>query len=156
MRSFGVSGHRIEEGSMKHHEPYLPARALGIEEWERDELIALASKLLNESIALDMMRAASDCGSVGCIGGHMALAHGISVRGARRYVQNQAQTNGPMSALFFPDLTVNYRHPGWRAGPADAARAIINLLTIGAPDWDVVMREKDRRAADTTAMAFAV
>ena len=41
---------------MKHHEPYLPARALGIEEWERDELIALASKLLDESIALDMMR----------------------------------------------------------------------------------------------------
>jgi len=141
---------------MKHHEPYLPARALGIEEWERDELIALASKLLNESIALDMMRAASECGSVGCIGGHMALAHGISVRGARRYVQNQAQTNGPMSALFFPDLTVNYRHPGWRASPADAARAIINFLTTGAPDWDVVMREKDRRAAYTTAMAFAV
>jgi hypothetical protein len=139
---------------MKHHEPYLPARALGIEEWERDELIALASKLLDESIALDMMRAASECGSVCCIGGHMALAHGISVCGARRYVQNQAQTNGPMAALFFPDLTVNYSHPGWRASATEAARAIVNFLTTGAPDWDGVMRKKEP-AAELVAMAFA-
>ena len=61
-----------------------------------------------------------------------------------------------MSALFFPDLTVNYSHPGWRAGPADAARAIINFLTTGAPDWDGVMREKDRPAVDATAMALMV
>ena len=128
---------------MKHHEPYLPAAALGVEEWERDELIALASRLLDESIALDMMRSASDCGSVACIGGHMALSHGISVRGARRYVQNQAQVNGPTAALFFPDLTVNHRHPGWRAEASDAARAIINFLTTGAPDWDGVMRVKE-------------
>lgn len=124
---------------MKHHEPYLPARALGIDQWERDELIALAARLLSESIALDMMRTASDCGSVGCIGGHIALAHGISVRGARRYVQNQAQAGGPLANLFFPDLTVNYRHPGWRAGPREAAGAILNFLTTGAPDWDGVM-----------------
>ncbi len=130
---------------MKHHEPYLPATALGVEEWERDELIALASKLLNGSISLDMARAASECGSIGCIGGHMALAHGISVRGARRYVQHQAQGNGPMAALFFPDLTVNHSHPGWRAEAPDAARAIINFLTTGAPDWDDVMRVKGAR-----------
>lgn len=136
---------------MKHHEPYLPARALGIEEWERDELIALVSKLLNVSIALDMMRAASECGSVGCVGGHMALAHGISVQGARRYVQNQAQTNGPMAPLFFPDLTVNYRHPGWRAGPLEAARAIVNFLTTGAPDWDGVMQESNNLIAEAMA-----
>jgi hypothetical protein len=128
---------------MKHHEPYLPAAALGVEEWERDELIALASRLLDESIELDMMRSASDCGSVACIGGHMALSHGISVRGARRYVQNQAQSNGPLAALFFPDLTVNHRHPGWRAEASDAARVIINFLTTGAPDWDGVMRVKE-------------
>ncbi len=137
---------------MKHHEPYLPASALGIEEWERHELIALASKLLSESIALDMTRAASDCGSVGCIGGHMALAHGISVRGARRYVQNQAQSDGPLSALFFPDHTINYRHPGWRASAAQAACAIINFLTTGAPDWDGVMRES---AIEPLAQAIA-
>jgi hypothetical protein len=126
---------------MKHHEPYLPASALGVEEWEREELIALASKLLSEAIALDMTRAASDCGSVGCIGGHMALAHGISVQGARRYVQRQAQTNSPLAGLFFPDLTVNHRHPGWRAAASDAAHAIHNFLTTGAPDWDGVMRD---------------
>jgi hypothetical protein len=70
----------------------------------------------------------------------MALAHGISVQGARRYVQQHAQTNGPLSHLFFPDLTVNHRHPGWRAKALDAARAIINFLTTGAPDWDGVTR----------------
>jgi hypothetical protein len=138
---------------MKHHEPYLPAAALGVEEWERDALIALAAKLLDESIALDMMRSASDCGSVACIGGHMALAHGISVRGARRYVQNQAQFSGPMAALFFPDLTVNHRHPGWRAEASDAARAIINFLTTGAPDWDGVMRIKEAMRSTAEVLA---
>ncbi len=124
---------------MKHHQPYLHASALGVEDWEREELIALAAKLLNEDIALDMARAASDCGSIGCIGGHMALAHGVSVRGARRYVQSHAQTGGLLSALFFPDFTVNHSHPGWRASAAQAARAILNFLTCGAPDWDAVM-----------------
>ncbi len=69
---------------MKHHEPYLPATALGIEGWEREELIALVPKLLSSAILLDMTRAASDCGPAGCIGGHVALAHGISIEGARR------------------------------------------------------------------------
>ncbi|WP_026607630.1 hypothetical protein [Methylocapsa acidiphila] len=124
---------------MKHHEPYLPAEALGVEDWEREELIALCSKLMAEAAALDMNQAASDCGSVGCIGGHIALAHGISVLGARRYVQGQAQAGGSLAALFFPDLTVDRRHPGWRANGAAAARAILNFLTTGRPNWDGVM-----------------
>lgn len=124
---------------MNHCQPYLPATALGVEDWERRELIALASRLLDEAVALDMSRAASDCGSVGCIGGHMALAHGISVRGARRYVQDAAQSASPLAPLFFPDLTANKAHPGWRARPAEAAHAILNFLTTGAPDWDAVM-----------------
>ncbi|PNG26596.1 hypothetical protein [Methylocella silvestris] len=124
---------------MKHHQPYLSARALGVEDWEREELIALAAKLLNGDIALDMARASSDCGSIGCIGGHVALAHGVSVRGARRYVQSQAQSGGPLAALYFPDLTANHSHPGWRANAAQAARAIIDFLTLGAPDWDAAM-----------------
>ncbi|VFU10287.1 hypothetical protein [Methylocella tundrae] len=138
---------------MKHHDPYQPATALGIEEWEREELIALALKLMDGTVALDMTRAAADCGSVGCIGGHMALAHGISVRGARRYVQNQAQCDSPLAALFFPDFTVNHRHPGWRAEACGAARAIVNFLTTGAPDWDGVMQAKERaRSAGATAL----
>ncbi len=140
---------------MKHHEPYLSAFALGVEEWERAELIALASKLLEGSIVLDMTRAASDCGSAGCIGGHMALAHGISVQGARRYVQRQAQTGEPLSGLFFPDLTVNHRHPGWRANAGDAARAILNFLTTGAPDWDGVMGADAVRPAIRAGEAVA-
>ncbi len=126
---------------MKHHEPYLPAKALGIEDWERDELIGLLSKLETKSALLDMNQAASDCGSVACIGGHIALAHGVSVRGARRYVQAQGQAGGSLAALFFPDLTVDRRHPGWRAGAPEAARAILNFLTTGAPDWSAVMRK---------------
>jgi len=125
---------------MKHHEPYLPAEALGIEDWEREELIALWSKLEAEAAVLDMNQAASDCGSTCCIGGHIALSHGISVRGARRYVQDQAQAGGLLAALFFPDLTVNHRHPGWRASGPEAARAVLNFLTTGAPDWSGVMR----------------
>ncbi|WOJ91386.1 hypothetical protein RZS28_09075 [Methylocapsa polymorpha] len=125
---------------MKHHEPYLPAEALGIEDWEREELIALWSKLEAEAAVLDMNQAASDCGSVCCIGGHIALSHGVSVRGARRYVQGHAQAGGPLAALFFPDLTVNHQHPGWRARGPEAAQAVLNFLTTGAPDWSGVMR----------------
>lgn len=125
---------------MKHQQPYLPAKALGIEDWEREELIALWPKLLDGTVALDMRQAASDCGSVGCIGGHIALAHGISVLGARRYVQEQAQKAGPLATLYFPDLTVTHRHPGWTASGAQAAQAVVNFLTTGRPAWDAVMR----------------
>jgi hypothetical protein len=125
---------------MKHHPPYLPARALGIEAWERAELIALWPKLLDGSVMVDMSRAASDCGSVCCIGGHVALAHGISVLGTRRYVQAQVQHGGPLAALYFPDLTVTQRHPGWRASGPQAAEAVLGFLTTGAPDWDSVMQ----------------
>ncbi|WP_395666080.1 hypothetical protein [Methylocella sp.] len=128
---------------MTHCQTYLPAAKLGVEDWERQELIALAARLLTENVALDMERAASECGSVGCIGGHMALAHGISVRGARRYVQAAAQSGGPLAALFFPDLTVNHAHPGWRANASEAAQAIVNFLVAGAPQWDAVMRPAD-------------
>lgn len=125
---------------MKHHPPYLPAKALGIEDWERDELIALWPKLMEDTVQLDMMRAASDCGSVCCIGGHIALAHGMSVAGARRYVQCQVQTASPIAALFFPDLTVNHQHAGWRSSGAEAALAILDFLTTGDPNWNAVMR----------------
>ncbi|ACB94448.1 hypothetical protein [Beijerinckia indica] len=120
---------------MRHYAPYLTAEALGIEAWERDELIALWPKLMMEVAPLDMRRAASDGGTICCIGGHIALAHGISVLGARRYVQN----GGALTPLFFPDLTVNHAHPGWRAKGPQAARAILNFLTTGKPDWDAVM-----------------
>jgi len=120
---------------MKHHEPYLSAKDLGIETWERDQLIALWPKLLAGQLRIDMRVAATSCGSVCCIGGHIALAHGISVRGARRYVQNHES----LSALFFPDNTVSFHHPGWRASAAQAAQAILNFLTIGRADWNSVM-----------------
>jgi len=121
---------------MKHHQPYLSAEALGIEDWERDELIALWPKLMAETLPIDMYQAASDCGTVCCIGGHIALAHGISVLGARRYVQNHET----LSALFFPDRTINFQHRGWRAKGRHAGAAILNFLTTGNPDLDGVMR----------------
>ncbi len=120
---------------MQHHQPYLSAEALGIEDWERAELISLWPKLMAQTLPIDMYQAASDCGAVCCIGGHMALSHGISVLGARRYVQ----ANESLAELFFPDRTVNYQHPGWRASAPQAAQAIINFLTTGKPDWDTVM-----------------
>ena len=120
---------------MKHHEPYLPAATLGIEEWERAELIALWPKLLSRSVKLDMKQAVSADGTACCIGGHIALAHGISAVGARRYVQNHVR----LSLLFFPDHTVDFHHPGWRASAPQAAQAILNFLTTGHPDWDRAM-----------------
>jgi hypothetical protein len=120
---------------MKHYQPYLTAEALGIEAWERDELIALWPRLLAQTVRLDMKKAASLGGNVCCIGGHVALAHGISVIGARRYVQSASR----LSALFFPDHTVNFRHPGWYATGPQAAQAILNFLTTGEADWDRAM-----------------
>jgi hypothetical protein len=123
------------EAKMKHHEPCLTAEALGIEAWEREELIALWPRLLAETAPLDMRRAVSACGSIGCIGGHIALAHGISVIGSRRYVQGQER----LAELFFPDHTIDFRHPGWRATGPQAAHAVLNFLTTGRADWDHVM-----------------
>jgi hypothetical protein len=120
---------------VKHHQPYLSAEALGIEDWERDELIALWPKLMAQNLSIDMRQAASDCGAVCCIGGHMALAHGISVLGARRYVQ----ASEALAPLFFPDRTINFQHPGWRAKGPQAAKAILNFLALGKPDWDAVI-----------------
>jgi hypothetical protein len=128
-----------EEPIMKHQMPYLPAQALGIEDWEREELIALWPRLMEETVRIDMTQAVSDCGSVCCIGGHIALSHGISVSGARRYVQDHVQKMSPLAALFFPDLTVEHRHPGWRASGPEAARAVLNFLTTGTPGWSDVM-----------------
>jgi hypothetical protein len=129
-----------EEPNMKHQMPYLPAQALGIEDWEREELIALWPGLMEETVQIDMTQAASECGSVCCIGGHIALSHGISVPGARRYVQDHVQKMSPLAALFFPDLTIEHRHPGWRASGPEAARAVLNFLTTGTPGWNDVMR----------------
>jgi len=120
---------------LRHHQPYLSADALGIEDWEREELIALWPKLMAETKPIDMRQAADDCGTVCCIGGHIALSHGISVLGARRYVQN----NEALAPLFFPDRTINFQHAGWRASAPQAAQAILNFLTTGTPDWDAAV-----------------
>jgi hypothetical protein len=128
---------------VKHVQPYLSAQALGIEDWERDELIALMPKLMAETIPIDMHQAASDCGTVCCIGGHIALSHGVSIPGARRYVQG----NGPLEDLFFPDRTINFQHKGWRASAPQASQAILNFLTTGKPNWDAVMAGSQSGAA---------
>ncbi len=83
------------------------------------------------------------------------MAHGISVRGARRYVQNQAQADGSLAALIFPDLAVNYRHFGARKGSTPPPRSSI-FLTTRKPDRDGVMRAKTgARAAAKAAFATA-
>jgi hypothetical protein len=44
-----------------------------------------------------------------------------------------------LADLFFPDHTVDFRHPGWRATGPQAAHAVLNFLTTGRADWDCVV-----------------
>ena len=74
----------------------------------------------------------TDCGSAACIGGWMAdaLLNRATPAAAREYVENGGET-GDLYELFYPeDLEA------WdEILPADAVKAIDNMLAHGNPRW---------------------
>lgn len=82
------------------------------------------------------------CGTVGCIGGHMAVilgetdgpAHVPHTRDekAHRYVMVKNSNGTPLHNLFFPP----FQHDKWyRITPKIAVQAIDNWLKYGDPKW---------------------
>lgn len=68
------------------------------------------------------------CGTVGCIGGYVAMAMGKNVDDADHYVHS---ANGAQRELYFPSTVDRYD----RVTPQQAARAICNFLSTGHPNW---------------------
>ena len=75
----------------------------------------------------------NDCGSVACIGGWMAgalLNRATPAAAAREYVENGGET-GDLYELFYPEGLENWDE----ILPADAVKAIDNMLAHGDPRW---------------------
>lgn len=80
-----------------------------------------------------------DCGTVGCIGGHMALIMGKTDNNAphfcgpdltaTEYVETGRSDS--LLALFYPPREYNYK----KITPAQAVKAIDNWLRTGEPMW---------------------
>ena len=121
---------------MQHTPVYKTAAELKIQPWERDALVALIGPLSRGELGLDM-RQFHTCNSVHCIGGWM-----MHLGGRSREDETHSRALKP---LFFPPLDNRAprarQHPGWGATGLDAARAVINFLTLGEPRWDDVMRD---------------
>lgn len=134
---------------MENKPIYKTAKELKITRWEREGLIALIGPLSRGDLAVDMTLPEQEifkpfllvfkrpCGTVRCIGGSLAAAHGID---AEHYV-NRARVGHPtLRALFFPtDGVRRDPHPAWHCSSQQAASAIINFLMFGEPRWDDVM-----------------
>lgn len=73
------------------------------------------------------------CGTVGCIGGWVAMTMGFNEEAADYYVD---MTSGSQRRLYYPDG----RLVGYESITVDqAARALRNYLTTGEPLWEEVL-----------------
>lgn len=87
-----------------------------------------------------------DCGSIGCLGGHMALIMGLSAGQADAYVTNGrcrkhggAVASPALHDLFYPSDIYDWEG----ITPAMAIDAIDNFLKDGNPHWDDVAHTHD-------------
>lgn len=90
------------------------------------------------------------CGTVGCIGGNMAMLMGIKPHNYGTYVDeryardNLVDYNGNMirspslAPLFYPPLGLNWD----KIGPKQAIKAIDNWLKTGKPKWNAVLGKR--------------
>ena len=118
---------------MENRPVYRSAEALGIEQWEHDGLVALIGPLSRGELTLHMSPTVSNCGTAACIGGWVALRSGIKYFPVTEYVLSALGRQ--LEALYYP-----WNTKGFGATAPQAARAIVNFLTLGDPRWDDVMR----------------
>lgn len=80
------------------------------------------------------------CGTVGCIGGTMALALG---KDTWHYVNSQQENRPALHRLFYPKLS-NGRTPSFRTiTPAQAIKAMYNFENTGDANWDDVLNDSN-------------
>lgn len=88
--------------------------------------------LFNMNIAL---RNNSECGSVGCIGGTMAMLMGMNSLNGIKFVHSHDIPGDRLKELFFPKGVHDYSC----ITPALAVKAINNFLKTGNPSWRKVL-----------------
>lgn len=127
---------------MKTVSPYKTTEALGIEPWEHAGLVALVGPLCRGEIQFDMRTAGCEldsCGTVACIGGHIAMSNGMSLAASTRYVHRYKRIEGlparRLTPLYFPEVP-----SAWYCTGSQAGAAVVNFLTLGEPRWRSVMR----------------
>jgi hypothetical protein len=142
----------------------LTAQELGIKAWEYRELKRLYVLLKNDKVQLDMSNAIEeiknkdstlidmdlkvkpyDCGTVACVGGHIGLAHGLTIKETKEYVQFSAESlledgmntiqfghSDPLRKLFYPE---NVSCEWEKISKKDTATAINNFLYGSNDPW---------------------
>lgn len=144
---------------------YLTAAQLGIQEWEREALLAVAERLRSmgnqpavpldqdsreyrsrvtdgPDFCMNVPLERRGCGSVGCIGGHVWLRGPDSEGVSGEYAELQAMLYvddacGVLSRLYYP-WEVNPERWG-DITPAMAAQAIDGVLRRHDPAWAAIV-----------------
>lgn len=143
---------------MQQQPIYKTAAELKIEPWEHDGLVALVGPLSRGELRVYMRNASffDTCGTAHCIGGWIATARKVY---PTDYVNSDASR--ALAPLFYPGgvtydtgycdryVCSDTSHKAWSADASQAARAIVNFLTLGDPRWDDVMRESSDAVRDT-------
>lgn len=123
---------------------FLKAEALGITEAEVAALIKVLGMLergelshgfagKGPSFSMITVYAHTDCGTVGCIAGYVALH--MKERSPSDYAY-QYQHKGALSELYFPRNAKRHLRTGLsNITPEQGAIAVRNFLTTGAPRW---------------------
>lgn len=122
---------------------YLSAEELFIQPWEREGLIAFLENCrlktyreedefnMNHGCFLksELYHNVNLCGTVYCIGGFVALHHGMNQKEANRYVM--LSCSPALKVLYFP-----YFNSKWTDITRDhAVQAVENFLKSGDPKW---------------------
>lgn len=94
---------------------------------------------------------AGRCGTVGCIGGNMALAMGMDVHQSANFVdwsgEHNTRSQGKFYRLFFPRTNDGWLALNWnKIDGIHAAEAIWNFLRTGQPDWDSIIPHLKKNA----------
>lgn len=102
--------------------------------------------IINMSISCNV----EGCGSIGCIGGTMAMIMGMRATQAAQYVHNQGLAVGPynhrdpdrdpLRNLFFPPREYEYR----TITPKQMVAAIDNFINTGNADWETILVGNER------------
>lgn len=113
---------------------YKTAAELGIEQWEHDGLVALVGPLSLDRLKLRMFDFHT-CDTAHCIGGW------VEYNAKRRGKNGKYPGVDLLADLYFPRVEGKIFDPAYDASAPQAARAIVNFLVTGNPQWGAVMAE---------------
>jgi hypothetical protein len=113
-----------------------PHERLGLRQWEYNALKQVRDDLATGRIStkqFNMDVVSSNCGTVHCIGGHMARISGMEGFQIYEYAHNRNRRRSKvLKPLFFPK---HGRH--YNATPAQAVKVIDHFLLTGEVDWEL-------------------